>query len=98
MDYLSGKLSGDERHEVEKQMADSHLVNDAVEGLAQFKDPNQIGAVVSQVNATLHTQFEKKKIYRRNREMKTQPWVYLAIILILFLAIISFVLIRAFNV
>ena len=98
MDYLSGKLSGDEKHELEKQMADSELVNDAVEGLEQFKDTQRISAVVSQVNTALHSQFEKKKIYRRKRYVNSQQWFYLAIILILSLVIICFVIIKSFHV
>ena len=38
MDYLSDKLSGKDKHEIEKLMADSDLVNDAVEGLQQFEN------------------------------------------------------------
>ena len=33
MDYLAGKLSAQEKHDFEKQMAESAMVNDAVEGL-----------------------------------------------------------------
>ena len=98
MDYLSGKLSGDEKHELEKQMADSELVNDAVEGLEQFKDTQRINAIVAQVNTGLHSQLEKKKIYRRRRTVNSQQWFYLALILILSLAIICFVIIKAFHV
>jgi len=98
MDYLSGKLSGDEKHELEKQMADSELVNDAVEGLEQFKDTQRINAIVAQVNTGLHSQLEKKKIYRRRRTVNSQQWFYLALILILSLAIIGFVIIKTFHV
>src|SRR5665647_843583 len=38
MDYLSDKLSAEEKHEVEKTLVDSELMNDAVEGLEKFKD------------------------------------------------------------
>ena len=38
MDYLSGKLSQQEQHEIEKEMAGNELVNDAVEGLENAKD------------------------------------------------------------
>ena len=38
MDYLSDKLSAEEKHEFEKSLLDSDLENDAVEGLSQFKN------------------------------------------------------------
>ena len=42
LDYLEGKLSEEERHEVEKLMADSDFINDAVEGLENMKDKQKI--------------------------------------------------------
>lgn len=94
MDYLSGQLSGEEKHELEKQMSDSDLLNDAVEGLEHFKNPKDIGIFVAQLNANLHSQIEKKKLHKRNRTFKDQPWVYLTIVLILSLIIICFIVIK----
>ena len=37
MDYLSGKLSAEEKHDVEKEMSGSDFMNDAVEGLEKIK-------------------------------------------------------------
>ena len=37
MDYLSGKLSADEKHDFEKALVDSEMMNDAVEGLEKIK-------------------------------------------------------------
>jgi hypothetical protein len=94
MDYLSGQLSGEEKHELEKQMSDSDLLNDAVEGLEHFKNPKDIDMFVTQLNANLHSQIEKKKLHKRNRTFKDQPWVYLTIVLILSLIIICFIVIK----
>ena len=44
MDYLSGKLSAEKTHEIEKQMTDSDFVNDAVEGLQEIKNKTNIDA------------------------------------------------------
>ena len=40
MDYLSGKLSEGEKHEIEKEMMDSEMMNDVLEGLEKFKNKN----------------------------------------------------------
>ena len=40
MRYLEGNASEEERYAIEKQMADSSFVDDAVEGLQHFKDPD----------------------------------------------------------
>ena len=94
MDYLSGQLSGEEKHELEKQMSDSDLLNDAMEGLENFKNRKDIGLLVAQLNANLHSQIEKKKLHKRKRVLKEQPWIYLTIVLILSLIIICFIVIK----
>ena len=96
MDYLSGKLSADEKHEVEKQMADSDFMNDALEGLEDVKNKKDLTFFVEQLNADLHKQLEKKKKKKLKRSLKEQPWLYLAIILLLLLSIISFIVIRKY--
>ncbi len=94
MDYLSGKLSAEEKHELEKQMTDSDLLNDAVEGLEHFKNTKDISVFVAQLNANLQTQIEKKKTHKRKRALKDQPWIYLAFVVILSLIIICFIIIK----
>ena len=93
MDYLSDKLSGEEKHEMEKLMTDSPLVNDAIEGLQQFENKKKLLAFAEQLNTDLHKQLEKKKQRKQKLKLKEQPWLYIAIILILTLLIIGFIVI-----
>jgi hypothetical protein len=46
MDYVSGKLSAEEKHEFEKTLVDSEILNDAVEGLEGFKNKEQLNLFV----------------------------------------------------
>lgn len=94
MDYLSDRLSGNEKHEIEKLMADSALINDAVEGLQQFKNKAELSAFVSQLNTDLRKQLLKKALRKQKRKIRNQPWLYLAIVIILLLIIIAFVVIK----
>ncbi len=94
MDYVSGKLPAEEKHEIEKQMADSEFVNDAVEGLEDVKNKKDLNLFVEQLNTNLHKQLEKKKKRKQKRALKDQPWLYLAIILLLLLIIICFIVIK----
>lgn len=96
MDYLSGKLSGEEKHEIEKQMADSDFLNDAVEGLEDIKNKKDLSLFVEQLNADLQKQLDKKKKRKEKRAWKDQPWVYLAIILLLALTVICFIAIKKY--
>ena len=94
MDYLSGKLSAEEKHEIEKQMTDSEFVNDAVEGLEEVKNKKDLSSFVEQLNADLHKQLDKKKRRKQKRALKDQPWLYLTIVLLLLIIIICFIVIK----
>lgn len=87
MDYLSGKLSDKEKHEVEQSMADSDFMNDAVEGLQEFSDKKDVQVYVDQLNKDLQKNLQKKKLRREKRRLKEYPWIYFAILLILLLCI-----------
>jgi len=96
MDYLSGKLSDSEKHEVEKLMSDSHFMNDAVEGLQNVEDKNKLQVYVDQLNKELHQQLQKPRDRREEKKIQEYPWTYLAIILILGLCILGYIVIRMF--
>src|SRR5215204_4663072 len=87
MDYLSGKLSKQEQHEIEKEMAGNELMNDAVEGLKSMKDQQAIQSYVEQLNKNLHKQLQQKKTRRHKRKLKDEPWIYVAIVLVLALIV-----------
>ena len=94
MDYLSGKLSAEEKHEIEKQMADSDFVNDAVEGLEDVKNKKDLSLFVEHLNTNLNKQLDKKKKRKQKRALKDQPWLYLAVIILLMLIVICFIIIK----
>ena len=96
MDYLSGKLSAEEKHEIEKQMADSDFVNDAVEGLEDVKNKKDLSLFVEQLNTNLHKQLDKKKKRKQKRTLKDQPWLYLAVIILLLLIVVCFIVIKKY--
>ena len=97
LDYLNKKLSATEAHELEKQMADDPFINDAVEGLDEFRNKKDLSLYVEQLNRNLKQQLDKKKMRRQKRKLKDQPWVYFAIILLLLLIIISYVLVKYYT-
>jgi anti-sigma factor RsiW len=94
MDYLSGNLSGEPLHEVERLMADNAFLNDAVEGLQQMRSQRDMQAYVKELNAALQRSMAKKKERRQKRLLKENPWTYLAIVLILSLCILGWLVIR----
>ncbi|HEY4060528.1 MAG TPA: hypothetical protein VGM30_01440 [Puia sp.] len=94
MDYLSGQLSEEQRHAVERSMADSEFINDAIEGLQNIPDKKDVQVYVEELNAALQKSTQKKKQRRLKRRLKDQPWAYLAVILILLLCIIAYLVVR----
>src|SRR4051812_5993225 len=85
MDYLSNQLSATDQHNIEKKMVEDEFTNDAVEGLQQFKDQKEITSYVEQLNNDLKKKLGKNKSRKDKRKWKDQPWIYLAIVLILLL-------------
>lgn len=96
MDYLNGKLSGEALHELERSMADSEFINDAVEGLQQVSNKKDMQAYVDQLNASMQKTLEKKKQRRLRRRLKEDPWALLAVILVIVLCVIGYIVIRKF--
>lgn len=97
MDYLAGKLSGQEKHEVEAWMLENDFENEAVEGLQQLNSNKHIEAYVDQLNKDLNKYISKKKDRRLKRKIQEAPWIYVAILLILTLAILGYIVIRKLH-
>ncbi len=96
MDYLSDKLSAEEKHAFEEEMIDSDFTNDAVEGLEKFNKQTDIEQYAIQLNKNLRKKLETKKLRRSKRKIKDLPWFYYAIILILILVIAGFLILKRF--
>ncbi|HLZ87954.1 MAG TPA: hypothetical protein VKQ52_11955 [Puia sp.] len=94
MDYLSGKLSGEALHEMERSMADSEFLNDAVEGLQRVGDKKNMQAYVDELNASMQKTLEKKKNRRLKRRLREDPWALIAIVLVISLCILGYIVIR----
>lgn len=97
MKYLQDNLSEEEKHAFEKKMADSPFMNDAVEGLQEFKSQDNLQQYVSQLNKQLHQQLAAKKQHKEKRKIKDMSWILLAAIIILLLCILGYAVIYLYN-
>ena len=97
MDYLSHHISEADSHHVEENMADDAFINDAVEGLQQFKPTDNLQVYVEQLNNDLQKQIAKNKKRKEKRKIKDQPYTYFAIILILLLLVICYIVLKRNN-
>ena len=92
--YLQGKLSDDKKHELEQKLVDSEFPNDALDGLREIRDQQQIQFMVDMLNRDLKKKTEKKRMRREKMKLKDQSWIYISLIILLLLIILSYVVIR----
>ena len=92
--YLQGKLSDEKKHEIEKQMMQHEFDDDAIEGLQEIKDKQQIEYMVEMLNRDLKKKTAKKKTRREKMKIKDQPWLYISILILILLIVLSYIVIR----
>jgi hypothetical protein len=92
--YLEGRLTDEQKHDIEKRMLGSDFTDDAMEGLQEIKNKKDLSSLVEQLNRDLHKKLEKKKKRRERLRFKDQPWLYISIVIILLLIIISYIVIH----
>ncbi len=91
MAYLEGKLSPAEQHEVEQWMAEDGMESDALEGLHQL-DAHDTKVAVEKLNLNLRKTLSSKK--RRRRPVRSEQYTWIAIAIILLLAVLAYIVIR----
>ena len=92
--YLEGRLSDEQKHEIEKKMLGSEFNDDAMEGFQEIRNKKDISSLVEQLNRDLHKKLEKKNKRREKLRFKNQPWLYIAVVIILLLIVLSYVVIQ----
>ncbi|HEY6063167.1 MAG TPA: hypothetical protein VIV35_06135 [Chitinophagaceae bacterium] len=92
--YLQGKLSEEKKHEVEKKLIQNEFDDDALEGLQEIKDKQQILYMVEKLNRDLKKKTAKKKKMREKMNIKYEPWLYISILILILLIVISYIVIH----
>lgn len=97
LQYLQGQLSAEQQHELEKEMMKNDFASDALEGLASIKDQQRIQEMVDHLNYELRQKTERKKAYRQSFMVKEPHWAIIALIVILFLVVVSYFIINSLQ-
>lgn len=95
--YLQGKLTPEKQHELEKQMLDSDFEAEAMEGLQTFKNKQSLNFLVEQLNRDLKKKTAKRKLRREKLQIKSDPWLWITLLIILLLIVISYVIIHRYQ-
>ncbi len=88
LDYVQGKLSAAEQHEIEKHVADCELCSDALEGLAAIQQKERIPAVVKEMKWQLMRKLRRQS--RRKRKLGHNIELALIVMVVLFLLLAAF--------
>ncbi len=95
--YLEGTATPEERFVIENQMADEAFMNDAVEGLLDFKNQQLIQDFVKDINTQIQKQTSKKKRRRLKNRFEDQNWTIISILIILILSTLGYLVIHLSN-
>lgn len=92
--YLQGKLTAEKQHELELQMLDSDFEADALEGLQNMQDKQKLTLIVDQLNYDLKKRTHKRKLRAERLKLKSDPSVWIAIVIFLLLIVVSYFIIH----
>ncbi|KAA5532202.1 hypothetical protein F0919_15485 [Taibaiella lutea] len=92
--YLEGRLSSEEQHRLEEVLESDPFLNDAVEGLAEIKDKEQLKQIAAQINQQLRRQIKNRKAHRKSRTRLTEHWGWLYVLIVLGLVLMAWWVIK----
>jgi hypothetical protein len=90
--YLQGKLTPEKQHELEKQLLENEFAAEALEGLQQFEDKENLALVAAQLNRDLKKK-TSRKAKRKIQRIQAEPWLLLFLFLFLILILLSYLVI-----
>lgn len=88
--YLDDNISEDEKCIIEEKLSNSSFENDAIDGLQQINNPAQLQKHVKELNKKLRQQLRLKKQRKAKRKIKDFQWAIVAILLLLFICVITY--------
>lgn len=97
MNYLDGNLSEQEKHSFEKKAANSPFVNDAVEGLQEFKNKQQLEEHVKEINIKLKQQLKSRQHRKQRPEITDNTWLIISTLIILAICVICYFIIHLYK-
>ena len=97
LQYLNQELSDAEMQAIEEKMADSEFHQDAIDGLAQFKNKSSIQSITNSLNQQLSKQVSRKTKRKKKRILQDQQWLIVVVLAVLMLSIIGYLLIHFYR-
>lgn len=73
---------------------EQEFMKDAQEGLDSVADKNKLPDLVKELNTGLQKKLAQNSKKKNKRILPSNPWIYLAVLLIIFLVVIAYVIIH----
>lgn len=95
--YLQKQLTSEQENEIEKQLLESSFYSDAIEGLEEVKDKNNISIDLDQLHQSLKNQIQEQKKKKEKRKIKEIPFIILITVTVLLLCLLAFLVVYYTN-
>lgn len=94
--YLDSNISEEEKSEIEKKINNHSFESDAMQGLLQIQNKDNVEKHVTQLNQKLK-QLTTKKSRKEKRQINIFKWIFVVILFILFTCIICYIIVNLLN-
>jgi len=94
IDYIKNTLSPNEKLDLEKTIEQDPFILDAMEGLMELPDQEQINQSIKELNNHLNKLVNTKTQRKQKRKLIPNQWAMLAVVIILFLSVITYFIIH----
>jgi len=94
LQYLDKTLPEAERARLEKEIMADPFLQDALEGLSRVGGGRSLHQTVQDLNQSLRQQLRQQKDKRKKKRPANMSLLYMSIVLILILAVISYLVIK----
>lgn len=95
MAYVDGSLTHEQQHEMETILEEDPFLNDAVEGLSYIDDKEHLKNITAQINLQLKKQIAARRTNRRKHRKIDDHWGWVAVAILLILAVMAWWVIHA---
>lgn len=93
VEYAKGRLSAEQRHEIELHITDCEMCSDFVEGLSMMSDPDQLHSIVSELNRNIDA-IASNRPFKRFFNFRT---ISVVAALLIVLVVATFILQKQFS-
>lgn len=96
LEYISGRMTNEQMHELESAISEDEFNSDAFDGLQEIKNKETLNQLLLQMNTSLHQQLREKR-RKKNKGIHFDNNLITAIIIILLTCVVAYFVIKKFT-